>query len=580
MFETFFSVGRFNLQPLTRDGFFTFWEEHCTECAVPECYATCPLFDRRKDNRCKRFTNGIESVNGGYSIFFKRWAKLETRVFFIDNIVFILLLKIYINFLTIFLILVPFRSSNRIRNRWWFARHSIQYFAMFLSRLSFSKPKLNILEFTFHLNSDAPKNIVFKLYSVDGKINYSQRIDGQPGINNYKSRIPTVEYSLSLLCSVEIDDSSETEIEIKKLILGEYPDDVKLDADDKAEYIRSGGIVKVMVWDLDNTLWDGVLIESENWKENLKLNPDIINYIKFSDSRGMLHSIASKNDLNQAIEVLDFFGIKDYFLYPQISWGPKSSALLNISRQLNVGLDSLVLIDDSIYEREEVSFNMPSVRCLNSLEFSEYSVHLYEMCANSTMGSERRISYMAESARILARSNSNNLTDSTFLSTLGLNVIISDKFGLFEMDRCFELVQRTNQLNLRTYRYSRDEYDLIFTDPNMRAFHFSVNDKYGDYGLVGFVSFKITKNDIELNDLVISCRVAQKKIEMTVLSKLNSIFGKKVSAKFYPTNRNSILKDVLLETGFKVLDSNGEYLLLEYTENSSEILDFINVELV
>ena len=117
--------------------------------------------------------------------------------------------------------------------------------------------------------------------------------------------------------------------------------------------------MKCAVWDLDNTLWDGTLIEQG--LERLRLRESVITVIKTLDKRGILNSIASKNSADDALRALRHFGIEEYLLHPQISWGPKSCAIDEISRRINIGRDTIVFIDDQPFERAEVAAAFPEV---------------------------------------------------------------------------------------------------------------------------------------------------------------------------------------------------------------------------
>lgn len=108
--------------------------------------------------------------------------------------------------------------------------------------------------------------------------------------------------------------------------------------------------IKCVVWDLDNTLWDGILTEGDD----VQLRDGIIDIIKTLDERGILQSVASKNNFEDAYKKLEELGVAEYFLYPQINWNPKSEAVKKIAENINLGIDSFAFIDDSEFEREEV----------------------------------------------------------------------------------------------------------------------------------------------------------------------------------------------------------------------------------
>jgi HAD superfamily phosphatase (TIGR01681 family) len=116
---------------------------------------------------------------------------------------------------------------------------------------------------------------------------------------------------------------------------------------------------KCIVWDLDNTLWDGVLIE--DGREGIRVRPEIVSIICEMDQRGILHSIAGKNNHQEAMSVLTETGLSEYFLHPQIGWGPRSESIAQVARLLNIDVDAIAFVDDQVFEREEVRSGLPQV---------------------------------------------------------------------------------------------------------------------------------------------------------------------------------------------------------------------------
>lgn len=123
--------------------------------------------------------------------------------------------------------------------------------------------------------------------------------------------------------------------------------------------------IKCVVWDLDNTVWDGILLEGDP----LCLRPGIEAIITTLDRRGILHSIASKGIYADAIHRLREFGLEAYFLYPQITWNPKSESIARIQTQLNIGPNAIMFIDDQRFEREEVKSAHPEVVCMDAADY-------------------------------------------------------------------------------------------------------------------------------------------------------------------------------------------------------------------
>src|SRR5262245_22514609 len=120
--------------------------------------------------------------------------------------------------------------------------------------------------------------------------------------------------------------------------------------------------IKCVVWDLDNTVWDCILLEGRE----VLLRPQAVEILETLDERGILCSIASRNEHDVAMAKLQEFGIADYFLYPQINWNPKSGSVAQIAQDINIGLDAVAFIDDQPFEREEVVFTHEKVLCIDS----------------------------------------------------------------------------------------------------------------------------------------------------------------------------------------------------------------------
>src|ERR1051326_591513 len=117
--------------------------------------------------------------------------------------------------------------------------------------------------------------------------------------------------------------------------------------------------VKCLVWDLDNTLWNGTVVEDGD----VTLSEQVRAVIVELDSRGILQSVASKNDHDLAWGKLEQLGIAEYFVLPRIGWGPKSAAVRDIADRLSFAYPTIAFIDDQPTERAEVTYHLPEVRC-------------------------------------------------------------------------------------------------------------------------------------------------------------------------------------------------------------------------
>jgi methoxymalonate biosynthesis protein len=201
-------------------------------------------------------------------------------------------------------------------------------------------------------------------------------------------------------------------------------------------------LVKCLVWDLDNTLWQGTLLEDPD----VRIPSEIREVISTLDSRGILQSISSKNDYDHAWERLKQLGVADYFVHPQVGWGRKSDAVLHIAEQLNFATGTIAFIDDQPAERAEVAFRSPEVRCYTADQalalpgLAEFSPEVVTIDAR-----RRRQMYQAGFRRDAERESFPG-PDEEFLRSLELVMTIK-RADEDDLSRVEELTLRTSQMN-------------------------------------------------------------------------------------------------------------------------------------
>ncbi|MEC4817870.1 MAG: HAD-IIIC family phosphatase [Scytonema sp. PMC 1069.18] len=319
--------------------------------------------------------------------------------------------------------------------------------------------------------------------------------------------------------------------------------------------------IKCVVWDLDNTLWDGVLLENDH----VYLQNQVVDIIKTLDSRGILQSIASKNDYARALAQLQEFGLHEYFLYPQINWNSKSSSIQEIAKSLNLGIDTFAFIDDQLFELEEVNFSLPEVLCINTTELT----HLLDMPEMNprfiTKDSKlRRLMYISD----IERNNSEKEfvgTQSEFLATLNMNFTISSAKEE-DLQRAEELTIRTNQLNTTGYTYSYDELNHFRQSGKYKLLITSLDDKYGSYGKIGLALVECQESVWTIKLLLMSCRVMSRGVGtillnyIMTLSKNNNV---RLRSEFVSNNRNRMMYVSYKFAGFQEIEKIGDLVILE-----------------
>lgn len=320
-------------------------------------------------------------------------------------------------------------------------------------------------------------------------------------------------------------------------------------------------VIKCVVWDLDNTLWQGVLLEDEK----VSLRENIVNLIHTLDSRGILQSIASKNESATAIAKLEEFGLKGYFLYPQINWNSKASSIKKIATSLNIGLDVIAFVDDQLFELEEVKFTLPEILCINADEIG----NILDMpVMNPRFITEdsriRRLMYLSDIERQNAEKEFVGTADE-FLATLNMNFTISSAKEE-DLQRAEELTLRTNQLNTTGYTYSYDELNHFRSSENHKLLIASLEDKYGSYGKIGLALIKCQADIWTIKLLLMSCRVMSRGVGTIMMNHIMSLAQKnhvRLLAEFIPNDRNRMMYISYKFAGFKEINKIGDVVIFE-----------------
>jgi FkbH-like protein len=318
-------------------------------------------------------------------------------------------------------------------------------------------------------------------------------------------------------------------------------------------------IVKCVVWDLDNTLWDGTLLEGGI----NGLRPGVLTFIQILEQRGILQSVASKNDHQLAYEQLQSLGIAEYFLCPQINWGAKSGSIERIAKELNIGLDTFAFIDDQAFEREEVGFAIPDVLCFDAAELDTLSLQPeFNPRFITEDSARRRQMYMADIERKAVEEHFEGPQDS-FLASLEMKLHISHACET-DLKRAEELTLRTNQLNTTGYTYSYDELNIFCQSDKHLLLVASLEDKYGDYGKIGLVLVALEKDVWVIKLLLMSCRVMARNVGTVLINHLRNEArqnGVRLLAEMLPNDRNRMMYMTYKFNHFSELEKQGELVI-------------------
>jgi methoxymalonate biosynthesis protein len=275
--------------------------------------------------------------------------------------------------------------------------------------------------------------------------------------------------------------------------------------------------VKCLVWDLDNTLWDGTLLEDDQ----VELFDGVLDTIKTLDERGILQSVSSKNDFDLAMARLTELGIAEYFVLPKIGWGPKSESVREIADELRFAPEAVAFIDDRPQERAEVKFNLPEVRCYSDAQvLSLVTLPEFTPKTITTDSRRRRQMYQAGFQRDAERE---------------------------------ELTVRTTQMNTTGVFYAEETLLAMVADPAHEVLTVTVSDRFGPYGAVGVVVLDRHPGVWHIKLLATSCRVVSLGVGGQILSWLVNEAeraGVHLLADFRPTERNRIMEVTYRFAGF------------------------------
>jgi FkbH-like protein len=327
--------------------------------------------------------------------------------------------------------------------------------------------------------------------------------------------------------------------------------------------------IKCIVWDLDNTIWNGILAEGDN----VALKPGIAEIVKELDGRGILQSIASKNNYDSAISKLGQFGMDHYFLYPEIHWNAKSESVGRIQKALNIGIDTFMFVDDQVFERDEVSFAHPSVECIDSLDYGKLLEHPRLNPRFITEDSRRRrLMYKEDIVRNLEEKGHGG-TPESFLASLGMKLLITEATE-DDLKRAEELTVRTHQLNATGITYDYAQLDVFRKSDDHLLIICELADKYGSYGKIGLSLVEIGDTGWNIKLFLMSCRVMNRGVGtvlMTVIMKKALAAGKKLYANFRLTDKNKQMYIAYKFANFKEKEKNADGTVV--FENDLSILN-------
>jgi FkbH-like protein len=338
---------------------------------------------------------------------------------------------------------------------------------------------------------------------------------------------------------------------------------------------------KCVVLDLDNTLWGGVIAEEGLAGLHLGDGPKGEPYVTFQEyllalrARGILLAVVSKNNDHDARE--PFLNHPDMRLRLadiaafRANWTDKATNLRSVSEELNIGLDSLVFVDDSPAERQVVRQLLPEVEVpVLPTEASDYvralsETLLFEASALTSEDLARADQYRVRAAAASLQQQAGSLEE--FYASLGMEAFVAP-FDELNLPRIVQLIGKTNQFNVTTRRHGRPEVLEFMHDPRCITQYLRLRDHFGDHGLVAVLIACQADDAYEIDSWLMSCRVIGRTVENEMLSRLcESVVQRgcsRVRGTFIPTAKNEVVRDVFAQLGFVLVASENGRTTWEY----------------
>lgn len=330
---------------------------------------------------------------------------------------------------------------------------------------------------------------------------------------------------------------------------------------------------KALILDLDNTLWGGVV--GDDGVENLEIGQETAKgeaytafqeYLKAHKQLGILLNIDSKNEMENALAGLAHpEGVlkKDDFVVIKANWNPKSQNLQEIAEELNIGIDSLVFVDDNPAEREIIKQTFPVVTTPDMGDMPEKYIRIIDRygffeCVNISADDLNKVKMYQQNAQRTSLSHSFTHYDD-YLKSLDMTAQIQSFIPMY-MQRIAQLTNKSNQFNLTTRRYTQAEIEQIARNPAYITLYGKLADKFGDNGVVSVVIGHIDGDVLNIDLWIMSCRVLKRDMEFAMMDSLivkcekaalTTVYG-----YYYPTAKNGMVRDFYQLQGFTKMEED------------------------
>ena len=364
---------------------------------------------------------------------------------------------------------------------------------------------------------------------------------------------------------------------------------------------NSGKLKKAIIFDCDNTLWKGVI--GEDGMEGIDMSPTsksgkfyhlVQRIAVFLSKRGVIVGLCSKNNEQDVLDVLrnhkDMILKEDHVVIKKVNWIDKANNLRAIASELNIGIDSLVFVDDSNFEINLINEQVAEILTIQvPTSISDYpdlilkNVYTYFNLVLNSDDAKKTEMYKEQFDRENSKTAFSSIEDYLVSLEIELTVVKNDKEHI---SRIAQLTQKTNQFNLTTCRYTESQVDQFTTDKKHEVYAMFVKDKFGDNGLTGVCIAKKDEKDpknVIIDSLLMSCRIIGRNIEFVYMNHIIKDLANKgyqlLTADFITTKKNIQVEDFYDKVGFNLIENidGAKRYTLNIANFESKKVDYIKI---
>ena len=323
--------------------------------------------------------------------------------------------------------------------------------------------------------------------------------------------------------------------------------------------------IKLVVWDLDNTLWNGTVYYQD--KESIKLKPGTKEALKELSKRDIKNTICSKNYYEDVEKMLEKFEIKKFFDSAEVNWGLKSENINKLIKKYNVLPNEVCFVDDDAFQRAEVLSQIPDLKAIELGDpLDILSLHEFKL-ENETEEDKERVKILKEQ-RNREEAEKNHKGDyKEFLKNCNINMTIRPVEEK-DWERVVQLFNRTNELNTTGNRYELEKLKKQYDNDEIEVYVSELTDKFGDYGLIAECIVDTRTKDWEIKDLTVSCRTMGRGIGSALLIAIMHYAverrAKTIRGILREIESNWRMKPLYLKRGFKVIKKEGNEITYGY----------------